>query len=384
MSILTGKCGDKLTYTLNNDYELYISGSGDMDSYTPMDEPPWYQYRSKINKLEFDGNITSIGKWAFNGCTFVTEDIKLPDTIITIGDYAFNKFGKDDVRKIYTISLPTAIKRIGTSAFKNTTYAFATNESGTIILPDTIISIGESAFSGCKNMSGKLVIPRNLKRIEPYTFEHSGISGTIEIPDTVTYIGSGAFNCCAKISGKVYIPKTVTSLGSAVFSRCTGLNNIVQFDTPDKIFGELMFYKCQNIGMSIVLPDCLTSIGYNALDGCENVYSVTIPNSTESTNIKCGYNALVNLAQNSVIYTDYPATDFIGVYSTERSALAVKSETGYTFIHNIRGFSLDSRNAPVKQGYIFEGWYTNPEFEGKKITNVTTGHTYYPKFECCS
>lgn len=91
--LLTGKCGETITYTLTKDYTLILEGSGDMYAYLPRskDNPkptPWMDYLGVIRKVIIADGITGVGDFAFSGCYGMSE-VRIPDSLAKIGQYAF-------------------------------------------------------------------------------------------------------------------------------------------------------------------------------------------------------------------------------------------------------------------------------------------------------
>ena len=126
-----GICGDSLTWVLDVNGILTISGTGEMTNYS-SGTAPWYSYSDKIKSLILSDGITSIGQYAFYNCTTLTGDLVIPDSVTSIGDNAF----------------------YGCSGF-----------DGTLTLPDSVVSIGGFAFSGCSGLTGDLVIPDSVVSI---------------------------------------------------------------------------------------------------------------------------------------------------------------------------------------------------------------------------
>jgi len=86
--LAAGTCGDNLSWTLDGNGVLTISGSGDMYYYTTSDDAPWYNNCKQIKSISIGYNVTSIGGYAFSCCTALTS-IYIPANIIGIGEYAF-------------------------------------------------------------------------------------------------------------------------------------------------------------------------------------------------------------------------------------------------------------------------------------------------------
>lgn len=83
----SGSCGKKLKWTfVESSMTLTISGSGDMDD---NDSSPWWNFRNSIHKVVIEEGVTSIGSYAFYGCSELTS-ITIPEGVTSIGSYAFS------------------------------------------------------------------------------------------------------------------------------------------------------------------------------------------------------------------------------------------------------------------------------------------------------
>ena len=78
----SGRCGDSITWTLDDSGNLTLSGSGEMWNYYGNDDSPFKGY--EIRKATVEYGITSIGEYAFVGCSGLTE-LTLPNCITSIG-----------------------------------------------------------------------------------------------------------------------------------------------------------------------------------------------------------------------------------------------------------------------------------------------------------
>ena len=145
-----------------NPYTLTIEGSGRMQGLTANGElRSWNKLLHALGRqahLELKGNITALDSHALEGVTYIKKGLVLPDSIVEIGDSVFSKKSIDG-----NLVFPKNLKKIGNSAFRNLSY------KGDLSLPEGLKSIGESAF-------------RDLKE-----------TNTITIPASVTAIGTGAF-----------------------------------------------------------------------------------------------------------------------------------------------------------------------------------------------
>ena len=156
----SGTCGNNLTWTLDDEGTLTISGTGSMTEYNAYSYPPWYTYRSFIKSVVIDEGVTSIGTYAFYGCTSLTS-IEIPYGVRSIGGSAF--YG---CTSLASIEIPDSVTIITAGAFNNCTSLTS------IEIPDSVTSIGYSAFYGCTSLT------------------------SVVIGDGVTSIDRNAFNNC--------------------------------------------------------------------------------------------------------------------------------------------------------------------------------------------
>ena len=217
---------------------------------------------------------------------------------------------------------------ISSNAFKDTAIA-------TVIIPDSVTSIGAYAFAYCDSLTS-ITIPDSVRSIDSYAFAYCESIASITVPDGVTTIGSYAFTHCEGLA-KITIPDSVTSIGIAAFFGCTSLTEITlpfvgatmngssnthlgyifgsseytynNYYLPDSLrkvtvtsaenIEPLAFAGCINLtdvilengvtnifseafldcsGLtSIVIPDSVTSIGFAAFSGCSGLVEMTLP-----------------------------------------------------------------------------------------------------------
>ena len=220
------------------------------------DEVFWYS--CSLSNIVIPSSVTSIGNWAFNGCTSLSN-IVIPNSVTSIGDWAFS-----DCTSLSNIVIPDSVTSIGDGAFSSCT------SLSSIVIPDSVPSIGDWAFSDCTSLSN------------------------IVIPNSVTSIGEGAFSSCTSLSN-IVIPDSVTRIGNFAFSNCTSLSNIVISDSVTNI-GDDVFYQCSSL-TSVVIPNSVTCVGDEAFCKCRSLSNIVIPNSVTSIGVSVfwGCSSLVNM-----------------------------------------------------------------------------------------
>lgn len=139
--IANGKCGDNLTWTLDNKGSLVISGTGDMYDYSGGSSP-FKKYSNILKSLTLEKGIESISNQAFEDCSGFTGNLILPDSLTSIGNRAFS----------------------GCSGF-----------TGNLIIPDSVISIGNSSFGETGFDSAIVPVPNSITNINSFPF--SGKNG---------------------------------------------------------------------------------------------------------------------------------------------------------------------------------------------------------------
>ena len=214
--VFTGKCGDNLTWKIDNDEVLTISGTGRIPDYNDPSSggnntAPWYGYAYQIKKVVLGSGVQNIGNDAFADCYGMT-DITIPDGVTSIGDSAF-----DWCSALTEISIPGTVSSIGDSVFSGCS---ALTE---ISIPDTVSSIGDSAFSRCSALT-EISIPSTVSSIGSYAFSGCALR-EVEIPQGITSIQTRTFQYCTQLT-KITIPDSVTSVEICAFDNCPVLKNV--------------------------------------------------------------------------------------------------------------------------------------------------------------
>ncbi|MBO4734009.1 MAG: leucine-rich repeat protein [Clostridia bacterium] len=295
----SGTCGTNVIWEYDTTTKtLTISGIGAMENYggityssstgDDITTAPWGEYYNTMKKLVIVNGVTSIGNYAFWGCSGLTS-VTIGNSVTLIGDDAFSHCSG-----LTSITIPNSVTVIGSCAFSDCTGLTA------ITIPDSITLVGNGAFGHCLKLKRVNItdlaawcrisfgeIDTHLFDTNPLYYARLYISGTLAtdiiIPDSVTSIGNGAF-CHYTALKSITIPNSVTSIGDFAFENCTGLTSITIPNSVTSI-GKHAFEFCTGF-TSIKIPNSVTSIGDYAFAACKGLISFVIPDSV--TNINAG------------------------------------------------------------------------------------------------
>ena len=291
----SGICGETMTWTLDQDGTLTISGEGDMADYHAASQP-WHDERQLIRRVVVEEGIMRIGGLAFGDCENLL-DISIPQSVASIGTDAF--WGCESLT---CLTIPEGVTAIDALAFENCEnlmeinvksgngtfssadgvlfnrdmtelVAYPNGKKGAYSVPDGVVSIRDHAFSSCLNLES-IAMPSGVISIGAWAF--SGCLGlqSADLPDSITSIGYDAFSYCRGLKSFI-IPDGVTSISMEMLCWCDGLTSVTIPDGVTSIAHEGLGY-CKNL-QDITLPDSIREIENSAFIGCAALRRVDIP-----------------------------------------------------------------------------------------------------------
>ena len=241
---------------------------------------------NKYGFIPDDGSVTTIGANAFQGCDALTN-LVIPDTIVSIEYDAF--IGCRNLTYVY---IPASVTYMDGSAFMDCPIAameisldnpvFYVGENCIInkqtktlikgfagcVIPDdgSVTAIGPSAFTDCRDLT-EIVIPNTIIEIGSSAFSYTGLTSVV-IPNSVTYIGGSAFHGCYSLRS-VKLSDNVTELCGWTFGDCESLTTVILPANLERILYNA-FYGCYAL-TEITLPAMVEHVDSMAFEWCENL-----------------------------------------------------------------------------------------------------------------
>ena len=311
----SGNCGANITYELDSNGLLTISGTGKMADYemqydSASDEyittAPW---GNQAKTVVIGDGVTGIGAAAFYGCSGLTS-VTMGSNVTNIGESAFS-----GCTGLTSVTVPDSVTSIGEYAFYNC------NSLTAIEIPEGVTTLGNSAFFGCDNLkeirynaraaadltglSGafrsagasvggvKVIFGESVEKIPGNIFSNCESLTSVTIGSNVTSIGDNAFLGCKGLveinynaraaectedsfdSGdglKVTFGDSVERIPDYIFQDCPGLTSVTIGSSATTI-GHYAFNRCTGL-TSIKIPESMTNIGYMAFSGCTSLADV--------------------------------------------------------------------------------------------------------------
>ena len=200
---------------------------------------------SSLTGITIPDTVTSIGYYTFWNCSSLTS-ITVSDNnkyYKSIDGVLFDKNVQVIIaypcgKSLNYYAIPDSVTSIGGYAFRGC------SSLTDITIPGSVTSIGYGAFYGCSSLTS-VIIGNSVTSIEDQTFWNCSSLTSVIIGNSVTSIGTHAFSYCSSLTG-IDIPDSVTSIGDKAFYGCSGLTSI---NIPGSVtsIGDKAFYRCSSL-----------------------------------------------------------------------------------------------------------------------------------------
>lgn len=282
--------GYKYAYTVNGGNATITDFLG------PVASTSTGSYDITIPEKLDDHPVTGLGESSFSGtyspdhpknntllsfCNQI-QSVTIPESVTSIGKSAF-----EDCSNLDSLTIKGVATSIGAYAFGSCTSLTS------LSLVGSFQTIGDYAFVSCGMTS--LTIDATITSIEKYAFSSRSLT-SLSLTGNVQKIGDYAFYSCSSLK-TVTLPKSLTSIGAYAFDSCTSLDSIeipgtvteigdfafhlsgltsVKIDEGVQSTGVHMFYDCDNLA-TVNLPESLTTIAKGSFAFCSDLNHVKIP-----------------------------------------------------------------------------------------------------------
>lgn len=336
-TVAEGTCGESLTWVLDSEGTLTISGEGPMEDYENT-TAPWYEHRNSIVTLVINSKVESIGDYAFYDCENL-KTVRKDESLTSVGNYAFKNcinltclgcgisdfVGEEAFYNCQSFSfngLVLSTNNIGNRAYSNCTgitRLFLEFSDGT--------TLGEGIFSGCTGLIE--VSFSNSYSTGDYTFD--GCTNLKEVSAVyVDSIGKYAFKNCTALED-INLGYYKYAIDEGAFYNCDGLKSISTPLSPHaekSYIGKYAFYDCDNLE-TVYIYTFVTDVGGSAFESCDKLTTVNLCEYIKYIEPKAFYNC-PNLTD--IYYADDDEAWADVIVGDDNDALT-KATMHYTFLN---------------------------------------------------
>lgn len=191
-----------------------------------------------LEQLALGQNLMTISSAAFKGCTDLSGDLRIPDSVGTIDSHAFSHCTGFNG----TLTLGRGLKTLHSGTFYKTgfTGTLTIPDNITIIEDGDNFSYSSNAteyfgtggysgvFAGCTGFT-KMDLGRGVQQLGTAAFYGcTGLTGSLVIPDNVVTLGTHVFQDCTGFTGNLVISNSVTTISTNAFANCSGIKGELQ------------------------------------------------------------------------------------------------------------------------------------------------------------
>lgn len=190
----------------------------------------------------------------------------IPEGIAEIENGMFSASNRD-TSGIVMVEMSETVESIGNQAFEGC------KNLQKVVMKGDVESIGSKAFRGCESLT-EIQIPGSVKTIGIRAFEDCRNLQKLIIEEGIEKIGMSAFEGCERLA-RIQMPGSIKTVENWLFRNCTNLQEAIISEGVEQIEKEA-FLACKKL-VAVQLPASLKCIGMSAFEGCESLQEVTIP-----------------------------------------------------------------------------------------------------------
>jgi hypothetical protein len=211
-------------------------------------------------KVYISKNVKHINEGAFSGDAI--KEVIIPSSVTSIGDYAFSS-----CNYLEKITIPKKLKTIGIDSFNNTKWLEKQQKKNPLVIVNGILIDGRAS-------KGKVIIPKSVKHINDFAFSYSNIKEVI-IPSEVESIGQSSFFRCGELE-KLTISKNIKTIGESCFTDTKWLRK-QQKNNSLVIVNGILIDGTTSKG-DVIIPNSVKYINDSAFENCDDIKTVTMSN----------------------------------------------------------------------------------------------------------